>query len=156
MKEARAGREQVKTANAPQPITIGEWRERVRYMEWSSYDRESNERFEKEFENAEGGTWREAYDNILLDMRAPEDAPDGLHPLLCTQGDEEGRTAGVLIKDGHFHAENIANACLEAVCHSYGITADDVRTGREQIDHVYIERFRWDPERRILQLTVGS
>ena len=136
-------------------MTLEEWNQKHFIMDWSIHDHESwREYCDTEFATAEEE--QKAFRSIKLDLRAPKGTPDGLHTLLCLQGGEEGRTAGVIVRNGEFIPENIAAACLEAVCHSYGITSNDVRTGREGIDHVFIEQFNWHPDARRLEVHVGS
>ena len=137
-------------------MTIGEWTDGNLPMVWSIYDEESYRAFnEAEHRLEDEQAWSKAYREIALDMTAPQDTPNGMFPIFH-KGIQEGRSAGVLVIDGKFVPVNIAAAAFEAVCKSYDTTANEVRTGKDGIDHVFIEKFTWHPERRILQVHTGS
>lgn len=137
-------------------MTIGEWTNRNLPMVWSIYDDDSYTAFTlADRVQTDQEASKKAYREIVLDMRAPADTPDGMFAIFHN-GSQEGRSAGVLVRNGRFIPENIAAATFEAVCKSYDTTANDVRTGKDGIDHVFIEKFTWHPERRILQVHTGS
>lgn len=146
-------------------MTIGEWREKGFIMVWSIWNRDSEEEYFT-WADSSGSRFRTdpesamkedhtRYRAIELDLRAPEGCPDGIFPILHN-GTTEGRSGGVIVRDGQFIPDNIAQAAAEAVCASYGTTKDEVITGRRAINHVFIEGFTWIPALGALEVHTGS
>ena len=146
-------------------MTIGEWQDKGFIMMWSIFNRQSEEEYEEwraGNENRikadpESFTHEEqtAYMAIELDLRAPEGCPDGMFPILHN-GIIEGRSAGVLVRNGQFVPDNIAQAAAEAVCASFNTTKNEVITGRKALNHVFIEGFTWIPSLGVLEVHTGS
>ena len=133
-------------------LTIGQWEEASYPMIWSIYDEESYAKSEILIES-NSNLFIIAYKNILLDLSAPDDIPDGVHNVYYYEGD---LVSGVTVKDREFVPGPTVDAVLETVCSLYRITGKDVKEGREGLDHVYIEGFEWDKERQAIQVHLGS
>lgn len=134
-------------------ITRGQWDEQGYPMVWSITDKESNTKFEEETIDINEG-WIQAFDQVLLDMSAPQGAPDGTHCVY--EAHHKGYAYGAEIKDGDFVPGPTVNAVFSAACQSYDTTPEDVLEGQDGIDDVYIERFEWDHTLQALRVTLGS
>ena len=149
----------------PEIVTRGDWDQQPRFwMEWSITVQEDEDEYNQAVDSGEFKGWsreedHQRWSSIRLDFTAPAGTPDGLHTVYHIAGYQDpqvGASAGLIVRDGKFEPHSTQAAVLEAVCKSYGITADAVRTGREGIDHVFIEDFVWNPERRALEVQTGS
>ena len=156
-----------------QLMTIREWHDNPRFrMRWSIYDEESYAAYDAKSEAiyvaareaGRGATIEEEqmlqddYGDVFLDLRAG-DIPEGMHPVYHRSGrkkSDEGRSVGVLVEDGYFIIEPTQAAIFEAVCKSYGTTANAVRLGEDFINHVFIEYVTWDAEQRAVCISTGS
>ena len=140
-------------------MTIGEWNSKPFNMVWSIYNEESYNEYDDKPYGSSPEKDVEDYESILLDLTAPEGVPDGMYPVYHCAGlnkHDEGKSVGVMVCNGQFVPEPTQASVFEAVCQSYGVTADDVRTGKEFINHVFIEGLDWDDERRAFKVTTGS
>ena len=140
-------------------MTVGEWDSKNYKMQWSIYDRESYNAFDdKPYTTKE--QWKTSYDAIVLDLRAPDGTPDGIHKVRHRSGwqdmPQEGVSVGALVKNGLFLPDPTQATVFEAVCKSYNVPDTSIRARLDVIDHVYIEKFKWDPEWGGLEVTTGS
>ena len=97
---------------------------------------------------------RERRQNVRLDFNA-YGIPEGMHPCYHRAGSgpqDFGKSVGVLVRDGQFVIPTTHAAIFETVCHSYGTTANAVRTGEDFIDHIFIEELTWDHDRKAVRI----
>ena len=144
-----------KAASESVELTRSEWHELHTIMHWSIDDENSIIETEAKAERGEL-TWGEAFNSTKLDFTAPVGMSDGLHWVWHQAGQDWGPAYGVLVKDGKYIPLATAEACLEAVARSYGITKESIEKGEEGIDHVFIEGFTWESETGRLVLHTGS
>ena len=88
---------------------------------------------------------KEAYDNQLLKLEAPEGLPDGLYKFSIPQNPGISTGYGVVIRDGRFEPELTSHAIFLA------------QAGHHQspsFDHVYIERLLWNGD--FFEVSIGS
>ena len=142
------------TANA-QNETIGTWKEHGSPMGWSIYDRESW----RAYQAGSYDTREEriaAQDNINLDLKAPEGAPDGIYTVVNHSIWGVGEATGAEVRDGHFVPGPTAKACFEALCRSDGVDPQDVINGVSGVCHIFIEDFTYDPGTGKMMVGLGS
>ena len=144
---------------SPTTMTIGDWRNKNYRMIWSIYDKNSYAEFNaKPYYTREQS--RADYRQILLDFRAPENTPDGIHKVRHGSRQsglpDEGVSVGIIVRDGHFLPDPTEATVYEAVCKSYAIPQEAILARRRVLDHVFIESFEWDPEWGELIVTTGS
>ena len=142
------------------PMTIGEWRKAGFVMRWSIYDQESKSAYDawlEETEDPDPKEERQRYMNIRLDLSVPAGTPDGAHRVRTGKREVGGQRLGrAVVKNGRFIPAPTERAIFEAVCAEYGITEEDVITGRAGLDHIYIEKLSWDAEQKELSVFMGS
>ncbi len=127
-------------------MTVQHWRDAKFHMRWSIYDRRSYDDFKRRRPFANGDDRRRAHGNVLLDFRAPEGTPDGIHTVYHDTRQRRGQSCGVIVRDGLFVPHPTQGAVLEAVAKSYNVNPTDGRAGRDSLGHIFIEAFAWDPE----------
>ena len=155
-------------------MNIGEWHSNPNFkMVWSINNRASYDAYDEladsickaaiakglsDLTDADEQLLRDGYDLIELDFTAPEGTPDGVHRVRekYVHGPKQPVVHGVEVRDGRFVIEPTEDAVLRLVCAEYEVTADSVRSGEEGIDHVYIERFFWNAEENLLEVSIGS
>ena len=134
-------------------MTIDDWEAMGFVMIWAIYNEKSYEAYEsREFSNPEDAN--RDYGKILLDFSAPKDIPDGVHTVYHGGYDDQGH--GLLVKNRKFVPVPTEAAVLEAVAKTFDITANDVRNGKEGLDYVFIEDFKWDKEKNMIDVIIGS
>ncbi len=140
-------------------MTIGNWDDKNYRMSWSIYDQKSYAEFEaKPYTTRQQS--RADYMQILLDLRAPEGTPDGIHKVQHRSGwtgmPTPGVSVGVIVRDGRFLPDPTEATVYEAVCKSYAIPEAAILARQDVINHVFIESFEWDPEWGGLLVHTGS
>lgn len=143
-------------------MTVGEWEEHNHRIRWSIYDPESYAVHEAEtalipldpdgFPTPEDEwRFRAAYHQIRLNLTAPPNAPDGVHEVFHQHLERGGRSRGnaAVITNGQFRLPETADAVLTAVCDSMNTTPD-------RLDHVFIERWSYEPDTGRLYVYMGS
>ena len=149
------------TNNSPTTnrMTQGEWRDQNYRMVWSIYDQQSYDAYSaKPHTNREKS--RADFREILLDLRAPEGTPDGIHKVRHSSGwkgmPKYGVSVGVIVKDGYFLPDPTEATIFVAVCKSYGISESSIQARHHVIDHVFIESIQWDSQWGGLLVITGS
>ena len=142
-------------------MTIAEWRNKNYRMTWSIFDKDSYAAF-----NAKPYYFREQsradYQQILLDFRAPENTPDGIHKVRHGSRQSglpaDGVSVGVIVRDGHFLPDppRPQATVYEAACKSYAIPRASILARRRVLEHLFIDSYEWDPEWGGLLVTTGS
>ena len=96
----------------------------------------------------------------MLDFRAPETTPDGIHKVRHGSRQSglpaDGVSVSVIVRNGHFLPNPTEDTVYEAVCKSYAIPQKSILARLRVLDHVFIESFEWDPEWSGLLVTTGS
>ena len=153
-------------------MTMGEWDAKPQFhMSWCATVEEDDAAAERVYDEIvksmkadgrerlnedENKRWQEAYDNRRLDLTA-RGIPDGMHTVYhVAYRDHVGRSAGLIVRDGKFEPYSTQATVFEAVCKSYGTTADEVRSRKSGIDHVFIEAMVWDAEQNAIRVCTGS
>lgn len=79
----------------------------------------------------------------------PAGAPEGVHHVHCNEIEYVGASYGAIVKNSRFGLRLVADAALSAVCQA-------IHTTHGNLDHVYIEAWRYGQETRRLYVTLGS
>ena len=145
-------------------------------MTWSIFDKESIQAFDAAHNHvvhpypAFGGVHEGSapdtrpdqgdYDDLRLDLRAPDGLPDGLpdgfYTVVAEGLHNSGESPGAEIRDGYFVPEPTAMACYRAICATDRVTPHDVMQGLSPLNHIFIEHFHWDAESSRLIVGTGS
>ena len=136
------------------PLTRGQWSNGPFIMDWCATIKDDDEAFIAS--TSKDGWNPDAYDNIRLDFSTPEGTPDGEHRVYSKGWDGEGIGEGVVVQDGQFEPISTERAVLDAVARSYGADPDDIRVGYKELHHIFIEGFKWDADRQMLEVHMGS
>lgn len=139
-----------------QQMTIQDWRDARFHIRWSIYDRESYEAYKRRIPFADREERRLAHGQIVLDLRAPEGAPDGIHTVYHVSRQGRGQSCGVIVRDGMFVPHPTQAAILEAVAKSYNVNPADIRAGRDSIHHIFVEDIAWNPSEGKIAVYMGS
>ena len=137
-------------------MNIGEWEAGNHMMRWAIYEDGAWEIFDHmtDYEGTDKtgskDDYKRAYDLIGLDLTAP--VPDGTYRVLYQYISEEGIGKGLIVKNGKFDPETAAAACYEAVCKTFSLDPEE----KQHVDHCFVEKFRWNDKRNILEVTLGS
>lgn len=126
--------------------TFKDWEEAGFVMRWSIFGEHPDD-----FE----------YEDWPLDFSAPEGVPDGAYQVQITTRHGTGTSGKIAdsyaqIVNGKFDPYHTERACLEAVTASYGMLPAQVLSKGRGLDHIFIERFRFDEETGMLIVSVGS
>ena len=135
-------------------ITRGEWRSSGFIMEWSIPNKEDEKAFEESVDITEK-SWVRAWNAVRLDFTAPEGIIDGIYHVYHTKP-ERDMVHGVVVHNGQFLPVPTEDAILRSLCKTYDITAEDVRSYAEGIDHVFIEKLEWKEEHNAFRVWLGS
>ena len=136
-------------------VTRGQWHEMGFNMVWSIMDSAEQKRVnmipydpkkEEEF-------WKE-WESVPCNLSAPEGLADGGYKVAVSYPKNSPAVGVVEILDGKFVPVPTDRAVFKAVCASYGISVEEGL--KKGIHHVFIESFKWDEERNILIVGLGS
>ena len=111
-------------ATNPDRFTQADWNALDHHMEWSIRDRESAAEFDDENhpEETDDQFWAR-YDQVLLDLRAPEGVADGVYEVQFDYVNLQGIGRGAVVRNGRFEPRAAADAALEAACNCFRTTS---------------------------------
>ena len=137
-------------------MTIGQWHANNYNMIWSIRNKESAKAFDDMALTFTDDTWKQHYDEMMLDFTAPNEVPDGTYRVRYTYVNRVGESEGVVIENGAFVPAPTEAAVFQAVCQTFGLTPQEARSGPRKLSHICIENFRWNQEHNCLEVGVGS
>ena len=94
--------------------------------------------------------------NPMLDITAPQGAPDGVHRIHCAGVNQSGLENGAVIKDGAFVIKPTVQAAFKAACQADGIDAEEAAANGWEPEHPFIEDWTWNPAQQWLEMGAGS
>ena len=134
----------------PETFTEADWNDLDHTMVWSIRDKDSVARFERESfpEETDDAFWFR-YNRVELDLTAPGRVADGVYEVQFNYLHLTGIGQSTIVRDGRFEPRAAADAALQAVCRA-------LKTTPNNLDHVFIERWRHEPETGRLIVSLRS